>query len=161
MARNQFVFTLREMHGRLRAAKSFLAANDRVRYVRSDSSICVPNYDPESIDAFLCKSGVDTDILSSFVLDLPRICSSVEDSVVCSEPDPISFTENPRQPRKIGLVVPMLFYERPASVIRLYAALWLGTWHHAPVIAWGNAALLKKGSATIMCQKLPAYSDLL
>jgi hypothetical protein len=165
--RDPFKFTQREMRRRLKDAKDFLANKERVRFICSAAQICVPGYDPESIDAFLCKAGVDLEILRSYLVTAQsRYKMIVSDNVqLNSESSPTNYVKRDGQPTTVGIVVPILFYPFTSLDITRYAVCWIGTWHHAPVIAWTADSVAKTGSEIkeppIMCQKLPAHSDLL
>lgn len=64
----------------------------------------------------------------------------------------------------IGLVIDIGFYsykrhdqpDKEDETGTKFASVWLGTWHHAPILAWRQA---KSSSATI--DSLPKYSDLI
>lgn len=64
----------------------------------------------------------------------------------------------------IGLVIDIGFYswkkpdcsEIHEAVATRLACVWLGTWHHAPLLAWRKAE-----SASINFDSLPKYSDLI
>jgi hypothetical protein len=154
--RNPRVFTIKEMNQRLKVAKDYIATNDRVRLIHSNDCIAL-DYDSESIDAFLTKERLDHSLLQDAVFGV------IVDYVFASDipnykfaTDPFTFCRAKDQSRDVGLVVPMVFHRPNSDLITKHAACWLGTWHHAPVIAWNN-----RKEAEIKVEKLPFYSDLL
>lgn len=62
----------------------------------------------------------------------------------------------------IGLVIDIGFYsyvrhDKPEDETGTkFASVWLGTWHHAPILAWRHAK-----SPSITVDSLPKYSDLI
>ena len=69
----------------------------------------------------------------------------------------------------IGETVRLVFYswKRPGCAViaqpktTKFATLWLGTWHHAPLIAWTGGILAVGEDPRIKVDFLPKYTDLI
>lgn len=155
--RNPFAFTLKEMNERLKQAKDYISAGERVLFAHSDKNIALPDYDPESIDAFLTKSRLRFSDLDRELLNTAVAFDCLSNVVQNTSPDPFTYCRNKTQSRKVGTVVPMFFYKPGRDRVLRYAVCWLGTWHHAPVIAWTDRSAINGRKI----ESLPFYSDLL
>lgn len=61
----------------------------------------------------------------------------------------------------IGESIAIAFYSwKDATRTTKVATLWLGSWHHAPLIAW-TGGILAIGDPKIKINFLPKYSDLI
>lgn len=152
--------TNKELNERLKSAKDYIANKERVKFIHSVSFIDLLEYNPNDVSAFLCKEKLNLKLLEEELLTVIRIYPSLYalDSPLGdrSSPDPFTYSKDKEQSKNIGLLVPMLFYPYASGVITKHAICWVGTWHHAPCIAW-----CARNTFQIKSERLPSYSDLL
>lgn len=155
MKRDPVFFTKREAIARLQAAKSLLAIRERVAFGRTGCTLGILGYDPEAEESFYKAPPLGEGAISW----LGDCALAAEDAGRWESPSSASpasqFVGSNFYGRvPIGEVVKLLFFAWGKSSATKAAALWLGTWHHAPIVACCNA-----GKLTV--QSLPAYSDLI
>lgn len=155
--RSPHLLTKKEVNERLKSAKDYISLNERVRIKHSSRVLLLPGYDPESVDACLHTKSVDDGLLSAFV----KTFSQAQDRLTPefleeTDPDPYTFSRKSSNARHIGSVIYIALYSATTSKIRTHACCWIGTWHHAPVLAWKPVPAVK-----IRVEKLPSYSDLM
>ena len=163
-SRNPVQFTKKEAVKRLQAAKDFLGNKERIGYMRNNVVYVPHGYDPDCDSSYYAAPRLEAASIDSIV-------SSTLSLVSCSWDSDVRFKRSHasefvgwcfRDGIGIGETVSLVFYawRRPEySPIahleaRKFATLWLGTWHHAPLIAW-------KSSSEAMVDFLPQYIDLI
>lgn len=153
--RNPFRLTKKEVIERLDATKKFLYNRERVSYFSSSVVIPVPNYDPEDDSSFYSaesmNSGELLDVLNHMISAYPDV---VDVPFTFNEKG--KFVNSRDHITMIGSTVGLLFYPYSSSLITKHCALWIGTWHHSPIVYW-RASDTKK----IRCEKIPQYADLI
>jgi len=166
MRRNPLIFTRKETVERLQEVKSFLGNKERLAFRAAKTKFLPEGYDPESDESYYAAPQLEdhyVKFLSERVLTLVsanwftdlsfRKLSTVD--FVCWDLAGHAST---------GSVIDIAFYpwkrddnsDTLVATATKFASIWLGTWHHAPVIAWRQA-----GSAAIKVESPPKYSDLI
>lgn len=154
-SRNPRQFTKKETIERLQEVKSYLGNKDRLSFCLS--GICVPSgYKPEEDESYYAAPQLENssfkwlaDNTRSFIghdwRNDPRFLSGSASKFV-----DYSFKDG----AVIGQCVVVVFYSYKDGGTTKVSSLWLGTWHHAPIVAWAN-------SFEIKVNFLPKYIDLI
>jgi hypothetical protein len=157
--------TKKETIERLQEAKNYLGNKERIAYMRPSEVHTPDRYDPELIDS--CYSAPKLHKLA-----LRRMTSDTLLLVDYNWPDDVRFKRVHAAQfvawcfghgAVIGETVSLVFYswKKPdCSVIAQpratkFATLWLGTWHHAPILVWTDK------TRSVKVDSLPKYSDLI
>lgn len=157
--------TKRETVKRLQAAKEYLYNKDRIAYMRTNV-VCTPNnYNPECDSSYYAAPKLSA-------IDMRRLADDTLSLVDYGWPDDARFKRtNAAQfvgwcfgsGAVIGETVQLVFYvwkrldctAISSLTATKFATLWLGTWHHAPILAWTAKDL------NVKVNSLPKYSDLI
>lgn len=157
--------TKKETVERLQAAKNYLYNKDRIAYLRTNVVYTPSNYNPECDSSYYAAPRLA-------VADMHKLADDALSLVDYNWRDDARFKRaNATQfvgwcfghGAVIGETVQLVFYawKRPDCAViaqpraTKFATLWLGTWHHAPVIAWTAKDL------NVKVNFLPQYSDLI
>jgi hypothetical protein len=164
--RNSLCFTRKETVERLQEVKSFLGNKERLAFRAAKVCLLPEGYDAHSDESYFSAPRLEAEhtkflgeraltvTASNWFADLSFRKLNAIDFVCWDLAGQAS----------IGAVVDIVFYkwervddgyidEVPATKL---ASVWLGTWHHSPIVAWRHAK-----SATIKLESLPKYSDLI
>lgn len=155
--RNPLRFTRKETIARLQAAKNYFGDKERLAFMRTQNIYIPAGYRPSDD-----KSYYSAPKLSA--LDIQCLIDSAErywdynwkaDDRFRAV-NSIEFTEQTLGNRaSIGASIIVVFYPwKDESKVSKVAALWLGTWHHAPIAAWNDGG-------KIGVDFLPQYIDLI
>jgi hypothetical protein len=148
-------FTKIEVIRRIKEAKSYLGNKDRIFIGRAIDVVPVLGYDPLSDDSYWNSKTMDIDYLKMLLAaTLPRV-KALDFS--CSVSAPKSYLAFEERHLEFGLTVPIMFYPfSQKKDTKKYSLLWLGTWHHAPIVVWKEDKWVRFNG-----EKLPHYIDLL
>jgi len=155
--RNPYRFTRKETIARLQAAKSYLGNKERLAFMQTLSISVPPGYRPEDDES--CYAAPK---LSSFdvqcLVDWTEAHSNYNwrNDARFKALNAVEFTELKfRKGASIGESVVIIFYPwKDEERVSKVATLWLGTWHHAPLVAWSDGSEVKT-------EFLPEYIDLI
>ena len=163
---NPLRFTRKETVERLQEVKSFLGNKERLAFRAAKVCLLPEGYDPHSDESYFSAPRLQTQH-TKFISE--RALTVTADSWFTD----LSFRKlnavdfvcwDLAGQASIGAVVDIAFYkwervdddyidEVPATKL---ASVWLGTWHHSPIVAWRQAK-----SPAIKLESLPKYSDLI
>lgn len=160
MKRDLHRFTKVETAARLGEAKSFLGNKERLAFLKTGIRYLPMNYCPEKFESFYSSPKLSQCAINSMITEVKDLVnhpwmreSQFRTGTAASFVD-LEFHKG----AAIGETVAIVFYpygptpenQRPQKA----AMLWLGTWHHAPLVAWSAS-----GKASSAC--LPKYIDLI
>lgn len=160
-------FTKKETVERLQAAKAYLYNKDRIAFMRPNTVYTPSGYDPESDSSYYNAPRLSTSDMQSLADDaLSFVDYCWKDDYRFKRMNASDFVnECYGRGAVIGETVNLIFYawKRPdfkiieQPVATKFATLWLGTWHHAPILAWTTRNPIVKPNVNF----LPKYSDLI
>lgn len=160
MKRDLQRFTKVETAARLGEAKSFLGNKERLAFLRTGFRYLPMYYYPEKFESFYSSPRLSQYSVESMIAEVKDLMdhpwmreSRFRTGTAASFVD-LEFHKG----AAIGETVAIVFYpygpapidEKPQKA----AMLWLGTWHHAPLVAWSANG---RASSTF----LPKYVDLI
>jgi len=161
-ARNPKQFTRKETIERLQEAKSYLGNKERLAFMRMNSVYLPSGYDPllhesyfqaPKLSEFDVQCLIDSTkslIGHDWKIDARFIASNAAEFVDWS------FDKG----AVIGEAIAIIFYPwREKVKTAKIATLWLGTWHHTPLVAW-SGGILAIGDPKVKVDFLPKYIDL-
>lgn len=161
--RNPCRFTRKETVARLQATKSYLGNKERLAFMQTCSIYIPAGYKPDEDESYYAApklSQFDIQCLT----DETEGCYSAIYNNDCNwrvdgrfkAVNALEFAECEfRKGAFIGQSVVIIFYPwKDESKVSKVATLWLGTWHHAPIVAWSNGSSIK-------VDPLPEYIDLI
>lgn len=166
MRHNPFRFTRKETVDRLQAVKTLIANKERLAYRAAKVRLLPEGYKPEADESYYAAPKLE-DYHVQFLTER-AICIASGDwfrDLSFRKLNAVDFVcWDLAGQASIGNVVDIVFYpwerngdnyinEVPATKL---ASVWLGTWHHSPIIAWRTAK-----SPAVKVETLPAYSDLI
>jgi hypothetical protein len=164
--RNPLTFTRKETVDRLQEVKNFLGNKERLAFRATKLQILPAGYDASSDDSYFSAPKLEDFYVQSLKEQISTLTSNQwftnQSFRKLNAIDFVCWDLAGQAP--IGTVVDIAFYkwerngdeyltEVPATK---FASIWLGTWHHAPVVVWRSAA-----SLAFRVETLPAYSDLI
>ena len=154
--RNPLRFTRKETIARLQAAKSYLGDKERLAFMRTKSVYLPEGYKPTEDESFYCAPRLSSLDIQCLTDEAARYCGyNWRANDECYAGDSIEFTAHILlNAASIGQVVVIFFYPWVNDKATKVAALWLGTWHHAPVVAWSDGS-------KVSVDFLPQYIDLI
>jgi hypothetical protein len=175
MAKNPYRFTRKEAIERIKEAKSYLCNKERVAFrtvFTKPSEILLPRgYDPRLDESYYNApplSDQSTDLLKSRASATPGLTE--QDVIQCLSKNfyqgsTSDFVDATLKRALCGSVIELVFYTwvrhdfRPyvQPVVTRFACLWLGTWHHCPIIAW----TVMQYHNPVNVEHLPKYIDLI
>ena len=161
--RNPCRFTKKETIERLQAAKSYLGNKERLAFTQTCSIYVPAGYKPDEDESYYAAPKLSQLDIQCLTDETKGYCSAIYSDNYNWRTDcrfkavnALEFAECEfRKGASIGQSVVIIFYpwKDPDKVSKV-AALWLGTWHHAPIIVWSNGSNIKVNS-------LPQYIDLI
>jgi hypothetical protein len=166
MRRNSLIFTRKETVERLQEVKSFLGNKERLAFRAAKVCLLPDGYDAHSDESYFTAPRLEAchgKYLSERILAVTAGTWFTDLSF--RKLNAIDFVcWDLAGQASIGAVVDIAFYkwervdddyvnEVPATKL---ASVWLGTWHHSPIVAWRQAK-----SPAIKLESLPKYSDLI
>jgi len=164
--RNSLIFTRKETVDRLQETKSFLGNKERLAFRATKLQLLPADYDADSDESYFSAPRLEDFHLQSLRERITCLVSTQWFTDFSfrklNAVDFVCWDLAGQAP--VGTVVDIAFYkwERngddylndvPATK---FASVWLGTWHHAPIVAWRRA-----NSTVIKFESLPKYSDLI
>ena len=155
--RNPYRFTRKETVERLQAAKSYLGNKDRLAFMQTRSIYVPAGYKPSEDESYYAAPRLSAFDIQCLTDDTESYCNynwradSRFKAFTATEFTGSAFSKG----ASIGESVVIIFYPwKDESKVSKVATLWLGTWHHAPIVAWSNGSSIKTNH-------LPAYIDLI
>jgi hypothetical protein len=159
--RNSLQLTRNETIERLQAAKSYLGNKDRLAFMRTGSIYLPCNYRPEDEQSWYSAprlSELELCSLSECTMTFAGHNWKADSRFMAS--NAIEFTDWAfRKGASIGEAIVIIFYPwKEKRKTAKTATLWLGTWHHAPLIAWIGGMVADQN---VTVDALPKYLDLI
>lgn len=168
--RNPSQLTKAETIERTRDAKSYLGNKERIAIRRTGQIYLPSDYNPDSDESYYAAprlSNSQLDQISQQTVSLVTTDWSDLKTTKFIRTAVVDFVRLSFQTgAAIGETVEIVFYpwkDRDTAsklVATKFATLWLGTWHHAPMVAW-TAGILMVGEINVKVNFLPKYSDLI
>ena len=157
-------FTRKETIERLKAAKDYLSNKERASFVKGRTLELPPGYDPNLDESYYCAPRLSLEQQHKLYLHTAKFIGSdsinISQFFVGSVSHFIACEFDLGAP--IGATIDIAYYSWSNLEVRRLATLWLGTWHHTPLIAWAKVG--KLGDSTepaIRFDYLPKYMDLI
>jgi hypothetical protein len=164
--RSPLVFTRKETVDRLQEVKNFLGNKERLAFRATKLRFLPANYDAGSDESYFSSPKLEEFCVQSLK---ERIACMIRDQwftdVSFRKLNAVDFVcWDLAGQAPAGTVIDIAFYKWERSgddylnniPATKFASVWLGTWHHAPVVVWRQA-----GSSVIKTEIPPAYSDLI
>jgi hypothetical protein len=161
--RNPCRFTKKETIERLQAAKSYLGNKERLAFTQTCSIYVPAGYKPDEDESYYAAPKLSQLDIQCLTDETKGYCSAVYSDNYNWRTDcrfkavnAPEFAECEfRKGASIGQSVVVIFYPwKDASKVSKVATLWLGTWHHAPIVVWSSGSSIK-------VNPLPQYIDLI
>lgn len=156
-------FTRKETVERLKEAKDYLANKERAAFVKGTVYL-PPRYYSTLDESYFCSYRLDSGQqrgLHDNTLKLVTVTSLAGTNFFAgSVAQFVDSTFELGAP--IGMTFDIAYYAWSNLEVRKLATLWLGTWHHAPLLVWAKAP--KAGDQTqpvVKFNPLPKYMDLI
>jgi hypothetical protein len=164
--RNPLIFTRKETVERLQEVKSLLGNKERLAFRAAKTKFVPEGYDPDSDESYFSAPRLEDERIK-FLNERILVLTSTGwlKDLSFKKLNAVDFVcWDLAGQASIGSVVDIAFYkwerdgdeyltDLPATK---FASVWLGTWHHAPLVAWRQAK-----SPAIKVEPLPKYSDLI
>jgi hypothetical protein len=155
--RNPYRFTRKETVERLQATKSYLGNKERLAFMRTQNIYVPAGYRPKDDESYYAApklSAFDVQCLTDSAEMYWDYNWKADDRFKAV--DSTEFTgESLGNGASIGVSIVVIFYPwKDESKVSKVAALWLGTWHHAPVVICNDGSSIKT-------EFLPQYIDLI
>lgn len=155
--RNPYRFTRKETVARLQATKSYLGNKERLAFMQTCSIYVPTGYKPTEDESYYAAPKLSEFDIRCLTDDTESYCNydwRADNRFMAF--NAIEFTESAfNRGASIGESVVIIFYPwKDESKVSKVATLWLGTWHHAPIVVWSNGSSIKTDS-------LPEYIDLI
>lgn len=154
--RNPYRFTRKETIERLQSTKSYLGNKERLAFMQAESIYVPAGYKPNDDESFYAAPRLAQFDIQCLVDNTEAYCNyNWRTDRKFNALNAIEFTELKfRKGASIGESVVIVFYPwKDEDKVSKVATLWLGTWHHTPLVAWSD------GSG-IRTEFLPEYIDL-
>jgi hypothetical protein len=155
--RNPYRFTRKETIERLQAAKSYFGNKERLAFMRTQSIYVPAGYRPKDDESYYAAprlSAFDVQCLADSAEMYWDYNWKADDRFKAV--DSTEFTgQSLGNGASIGASIVVIFYPwKDESKVSKAVALWLGTWHHAPIAVCSDGSSIKIDS-------LPQYIDLI
>lgn len=150
-------FTKKETIQRLQEAKGYLGNKERLAFFRTNNVLLPSGYKPDEDESYYAAPK-----LSEF--DIECLINSTKSFVDYNWRNDKRFSAGSAvnfvgssfgMGAVIGESVAIMFYSWKKDATTKVASLWLGTWHHAPIIVWGSRL------DNVRIDFLPSYIDLI
>jgi hypothetical protein len=155
--RNPYRFTRKETVARLQATKSYLGNKERLAFTQTFSIYIPAGYKPGEDESYYAAPKLSAFDIQCLTYDTESYCNydwradSRFRAFTATEFTEFAFNKG----ASIGESVVIIFYPwKDESRVSKVATLWLGTWHHAPIVVWSDGSSIKTDS-------LPEYIDLI
>lgn len=157
-------FTRKETIERLKAAKDYLSNKERASFVKGRTLELPPGYDSTLDESYYCAPRLNAKQrhrLYLHTLELTDLRSiNGTQFFVGSVSHFVSCEFDLGAP--IGATIDIAYYSWSNLEVHKLATLWLGTWHHAPLLVWAKVGELGDSTApTVKFSPLPKYMDLI
>lgn len=174
--RNPYRFTRKETVDRIQEVKHFLGNKERIAFrpvlTKAREIMLPPGYDSRLDESYYNAPPLSSESIS-FLEDRVRTGLGIaEADVILSlgknfyQGGASQFVDAVVKKALCGAVVELVFYSwvrhdfRPYTQpsVNKFVCLWLGTWHHCPIIAWSNGI---GPNTSVKTEHLPKYIDLI
>ena len=171
--REPYYFTRKETTERIQEAKVFVCGRERaaLRLSFPYSIAFVPvGYDPRLEESYYCAPPLSDQWRNSLSKRIAYANWSLQADSDFERIDVSAFVKSlPDRRAPVGCAVDLLFYKWVRHDLRgnaedsptRFATLWLGTWHHCPLLFWRNNDVTIKSEALVKVDRLPRYLDLI
>jgi hypothetical protein len=155
--KNPYRFTKKETIVRLQATKNYLGDRERLAFAQTYSIYIPAGYKPNEDESYYAAPKLSAFDIQCLTDDTESCCNynwkadSRFRAFTATEFTESAFSKG----ASIGESVVIIFYPwKDESKVSKVATLWLGTWHHAPIVVWSDGSSIKT-------EFLPQYIDLI
>lgn len=133
-------FTKKETIERLQEAKSYLGNKERLAFLRTNNVLLPLGYRPDEDESYYAAPKLSE-------LDIGCLMDSTKSFIDYNWRDDKRFSRGSAtdfvnwsfgRGAVIGESIAIMFYSWKSDATTKVATLWLGTWHHTPIIVWGS-----------------------
>jgi hypothetical protein len=157
-------FTRKETIERLKAAKDYLSSKERASFARGRILELPPGYDSTLDESYYCAPRLNLEQQRKLYLHTVELADlrsiNATQFFVGSVSHFVSCEFDLGAP--IGTTIDIAYYSWSNLEVHKLATLWLGTWHHTPLLVWIKASKpVDSTGPTVKFSPLPKYMDLI